>query len=200
MTAKSQDTNDNARRYGSIFLGAVLIAVGVVFISTDQIYSTNFLISIIVGPIAIISGFLLSYISIFKWEILRNFKNTKHEKHINTPYIRLLAGALVGFVVFAIPCAILLWRGGWFHRVPCFTPPPGLVLLVFGFLGAVIGALASMFSRKWKTQNAMFPGSDRANYPYYRYKCPNNACFQCLDRPFQGQNQRYKTRSAPGVR
>jgi H+/Cl- antiporter ClcA len=96
---------------------------------------------------------LLSYISIFKWEIFRDFKKIKHEKHIKTPYIRVFMGAIIGFIVFAIPCAILLWRGGWFHRVPCFTPPPGLVLLVIGFVGAVIGALASMFSRKWKEQN-----------------------------------------------
>lgn len=152
MTTTSQNTNDKARRYGSILLGALLIVFGVAFIVTGRIYSTNFLIGIIFGPAVIIGGFLLSYVSIFKWAILRNYKKTNPKKGIKTIYIRILSGAFIGFIVFAIPCAFSLWRGGWFHRVPCFTPPPGLVLLDIGFIGAVIGALISMFSRKRKDQ------------------------------------------------
>jgi hypothetical protein len=44
------------------------------------------------------------------------------------------------------------------------------------------------------------PGSDRANHPNYRYKCPKYAYFQRLNRPFQAQNHCYKRLSAHGVR
>jgi len=61
-------------------------------------------------------------------------------------FIRMCFGATIGFVVFAAPCTFILWHNGWFHKVPMFTPPPGLVVLFVGFVGTVIGVLLSLFS------------------------------------------------------
>ena len=68
-------------------------------------------------------------------------------------YLRMVVGAALGFLTFNLLTAFLLWRDGWFHRVPCFTPPPGLILITMGTIGAVVGALLSLFSKKWKKEN-----------------------------------------------
>jgi hypothetical protein len=151
MEAVSQKTKERVRRMGAIGLGVLLVFCGVFFILTDQIYSINFLIGLLAGPGTIIVGFLLTYVAIFKLEISRDINEIKNEKHIKGPFLRLLTGATIGFVVFAVPCAFLLWRDGWFYRVPCFTPPPGLIVLDAGFIGVVIGALLSMYSHKWES-------------------------------------------------
>ncbi len=151
MEAISQQTKERARRMGAIGLGVLLVFCGVFFILTGQIYSINFLTGLLAGPGTIIVGFLLTYVAIFKLEISRDFNEIKNEKHIKCPCFRLLIGATIGFVIFAAPCTFLLWRDGWFHRVPCFTPPPGLIVLDAGFIGVVIGALLSMYSHKWES-------------------------------------------------
>ena len=70
QVAKIQDSADKERRLGAVFLGTILVLLGLFFISSGRVYSTNFLFSMVAGPFTIIAGFLLSYVAIFKWEIL----------------------------------------------------------------------------------------------------------------------------------
>ena len=66
---------------------------------------------------------------------------------------RIIIGAFIGFSVFSALGYLLACYnndlsfgiGIYIFRYPVF----GLGLLVVGFMGAVIGAIASLFSKKW---------------------------------------------------
>ena len=75
--------------------------------------------------------------------------NDPIEEDKKRAYKRMLVGALIGAFLFTIPFAFSMWKDGSFQKVPIFTPPPGLVLMLLGTIGAIIGALASLLSRKW---------------------------------------------------
>jgi hypothetical protein len=75
--------------------------------------------------------------------------NLTIKKDMKRIYKRMFIGAVIGVLLFTIPCALFMWKNGSFNKVPMFTPPPGLILMLLGTVGAVIGGLASLFSRKW---------------------------------------------------
>jgi hypothetical protein len=79
-------------------------------------------------------------------------ENDMLQKQTRLAYIRMSIGAIIGFMAFAAISTFYLWRGGWFNRVPMFTPPPGLIVFGFSSIGAAIGALLSLFSRKWNKE------------------------------------------------
>ncbi|MFA6282735.1 MAG: hypothetical protein WC633_01245 [Desulfurivibrionaceae bacterium] len=134
-------------------MGVLLASSGIFFIKSEQIYSANFIIGVVAGPIAIIAGLAVVYITIFKWDIFQEDKTVNSETTYGKYYKRIILGSIIGFMALALPTSYLLYQDGWFHRVPCFTPPPGLIILNIGFVGVVIGALLSMFSKKWHSQN-----------------------------------------------
>jgi hypothetical protein len=65
-------------------------------------------------------------------------------------YKRMFWGAVIGFILFGGLLYLRLWFGGWFNRVPMFTMPPGMAVLLVGSVGAALGALISLFSKKWR--------------------------------------------------
>jgi hypothetical protein len=69
---------------------------------------------------------------------------------IRYAYKRMLIGAAIGFILFGGLLFLKLWFDGWFHRVPMFTMPPGMAVMLVGCIGAAIGAVVSLFSKKWK--------------------------------------------------
>jgi uncharacterized protein YacL len=77
---------------------------------------------------------------------------TKNE--MNFAYFRLFVGALIGFLLFAIFAASMIYINGWFEpdvaMNPYLGPPPLMTVMVFGFFGLVIGALSSLVTKKWK--------------------------------------------------
>ena len=75
--------------------------------------------------------------------------NPSVESQTRRAIIRMILGAIIGFSICGGAVFLKLLNDGWIGKVPCSTPPPGLLILMFGTFGAVIGALLSLFSRKW---------------------------------------------------
>ena len=67
---------------------------------------------------------------------------------------RIIAGAIIGFTMFFLFSMFLLYFNGWLSEVvamnPYLGPPPMMTAGLFGFFGSVIGAVLSLFSKRWK--------------------------------------------------
>ena len=74
------------------------------------------------------------------------------QKDLTKAYKRMICGAVIGAVVFTVPLAVYFWVTGEFEKVPMYTMPPGLILMLVGSVGMFVGALASLLSRNWATR------------------------------------------------
>lgn len=67
---------------------------------------------------------------------------------------RMLIGGLTGFSLFFLFSMFMLFINGWFAEDvamnPYLGPPPIMTAGLFGFFGSVIGAVLSLFSKRWK--------------------------------------------------
>ena len=85
-----------------------------------------------------------------------NTQNTKKVK-LNYARNRIIAGAGIGFLLTLI---VGYFWACYKHNIPLkagfnifWHPIVGLGLTVISFLGAVVGAIASLFTKKWKEKN-----------------------------------------------
>ena len=68
-------------------------------------------------------------------------------KDRNKAYIRLATGGILGFLITFGICYF------WMEYKNNVGPVSGLGALFLSSIGAVIGALVSMFSKKWKSDS-----------------------------------------------
>ena len=90
-----------------------------------------------------------------KDSLLKNSENTKSS--LSYARKRLIMGAVIGFLltlIFGYIWSVYKYNIPWKTGFNLFWYPfIGLGWIVLSFIGAVVGAIASLFTKKWKEKN-----------------------------------------------